>query len=378
MCLLLGVTVVVGMVAVPIATVATGPGPIAVTPYTGFNSPLTRAPYVTDLTQSSADVTWATSASAAGTLQWGPVGNCTANQAAVPSTLPTLVPASGSPPSATGRQFTVNSTSEYQSTVVLTGLSPSTTYCYRPLSSGAVDLLGTNPSPKFTTLDPVGSSSPLTFDVMGDLGETLYSSSTPFPNNLNTDQAAIDSLIGSSGAKFVVTAGDVGYSGGTQDNYGDLTQTGSEVSDIFGSSYWPEMGGLPVFAGEGNHGQNVIGLRSWPESNTASASTPQGTYAFDSYPAPTQDGTNPGTYPDGWYAVSTGNVRIYVLDAAWADGSNVGTANGAACGSTASGCVGYQVDHDEHWTPSSPEYQWLQKDLAAHPARSRWRCGTTR
>ena len=43
-----------------------------------------------------------------------------------------------------------------------------------------------------------------------------------------------------------------------------------------------------------------------------------------------------------------------MLDASWADG-NVGTSNL------------YQVDYDEHWTPSSPEYQWLAADLASHP-----------
>ena len=264
--------------------------PVPVSPYSGFNSLLTRAPYVSDLTQTSADVTWATSASAAGSLEWGPSGNCTANTAAVPSSLPTLVPASGSPASATGRQFTVNATSEFQSTVTITGLSPDTTYCYRPLAAGGGDLLGTNNSPTFTTLDPVGSSASFSFDVVGDLGETNYSQGVDFPSYLNTDQAAIDSLIGSSGARFVITAGDVAYSGGTQDNYGDLQQTGSEVSDMFGPSYWPQTGGLPVFAGEGNHGQNVDGLRTWPESATAAASG--GTYAFDSYPPLPADGTS--------------------------------------------------------------------------------------
>ena len=60
------------------------------------------------------------------------------------------------------------------------------------------------------------------------------------------------------------------------------------------------------------------------------------------------------TEPAAWYAISTGNVRIYVLDASWGD-SNVGTSNL------------YQVDYDQHWTPSSPEYQWLAADLASHP-----------
>ena len=351
--------------AAPVA--AAGPSPIPVTPFAGFNSLLTRAPYVTDLTQTGADVSWATTSSALGTLDWGPLGSCSAYQAPVPSSLPDSYPAAGTPPSITNPQFSVVSgTNEYQSTVVLSGLSPGTTYCYRPLATGGVDLLGSNPSQQFTTLAPVGSANPLTFDVVGDIGETLYSSTTAFPNNLNTDQAAIDSLIGSSGAQFVVTAGDVGYSGGTQANYGDLENGGSEVSDIFGPSYWPQTQGLPVFPGEGNHGQNTIGLRTWPEANTAAASG--GAYAYDSYPANSQDGTNAGSYPDGWYAFSTDNVRIYVIDVAWADGSNVGTATGSAC--TAAGedaCPGYQVDHDVHWTTSSPEYKWLAADLASHP-----------
>jgi hypothetical protein len=363
------VLAVMGTVAaVPLTSAtAAGPGPIAVTPFGGANATLTRAPYVTDLTQTGADVNWATTSSTPGSLEWGPLGNCTAHVATVPPSLPNSYPAAGTPTSITAPEFNVVSgTNEYQSTVVLTGLTASTTYCYRPLSSASVDLLGTNPSQNFTTLDAVGSSNPLTFDVVGDIGETLYSSSTAFPNNLNTDQAAIDSLIGTSGAKFVVTAGDVGYSGGTQANYGDLVNGGSEISDIFGPSYWPQTLGLPVFPGEGNHGQNTIGLRSWPSSNTAAATG--GTYAYDSYPAPTQDGTSPGSYPDAWYAVSDGNVRIYVLDSAWADGSNVGSATGAAC--TAAGeasCPGYQVDHDEHWTPSSPEYKWLAADMAKYP-----------
>ena len=144
----------------------------------------------------------------------------------------------------------------------------------------------------------------------------------------------------------------MGYSGGTQTNYGDLQNGGSEVSDIFGPSYWPQTGGLPVYAGEGNHGQNTIGLHNWPEANIAQSSG--GVYAYDSYPAFPADGTTAASYPDAWYAVSDGNVRLYVIDAAWADG-NVGNTNM------------YQVDHDAHWTTSSPEYKWLAADLASHP-----------
>ncbi len=247
------IAVVATVAVLPILpATAAGPGPIAVTPFSGYNALLTRAPYVTDLTQTSADVNWASTSSTPGVLDWGPTGSCTAHQAAVPASLPLSQPPAGTPTSITAPAFSVVSGSnEYQSTVVLTGLSPSSTYCYEPLSSGSVNLLGTNPPQSFTTLDPTTSSSPLTFDVMGDYGETLYSSSTAFANNLNTDQAAIDSLIGSSGAKFLVGAGDVAYSGGTQADYGDLVNGGSEVSDIFGPSYWPQMKGLPVYSAGG-------------------------------------------------------------------------------------------------------------------------------
>jgi hypothetical protein len=62
-----------------------GPGPVPTTPYSGFNSVLARAPYVTDLTQTSAVVTWATNQDIHGTLYYGPPGNCTANSVPVAS-----------------------------------------------------------------------------------------------------------------------------------------------------------------------------------------------------------------------------------------------------------------------------------------------------
>src|ERR1022692_1168371 len=83
------------------SALAAGPSPIAVTPFSGFNSSLARAPYVTDLTQTGADVNWATTSSTPGTLEWGPLGDCTANLATVPSSLPDSYPAAGTPTSIT-------------------------------------------------------------------------------------------------------------------------------------------------------------------------------------------------------------------------------------------------------------------------------------
>jgi hypothetical protein len=271
-------------------------------------------------------------------------------------------------------------TNEYQASVNITGLSAGTQYCYAVFStdaSGAVDLLpSSQPDQTFTTLEAASTSSTksVTFDVIADTGENYaYTGSTPnadvpFPGGVNPDEASIYHQIGQSGANFLLLAGDIAYNGGTESNYGDLGQTGTdpEVSNIFGPSYFPQTGGIPTFSADGNHGQNVTTLKTWPTPTTATSSG--GTYAFDSYSG--VDGIS-GTFPDDWYAFSTGNVRIYVIDGAWADGSSgpsgTGDATGSECTANPSYCEGYQADADEHWQTSSPEYQWLQRDLAAHP-----------
>lgn len=360
-----------------------------VTPYSGFAATLTRAPYVTDLTQTTAYVNWATTSTTPGSILVQPTvaGACPSlitKWTSAAQKVPTSLPGPVNPTSATSTTsmtdwaFSVVNgagarTSEYQASVPLTGLQPGTRYCYAIFStdtSSAVDMLpAAQPYQTFTTLDPVGATgTSLTFDVLGDTGENFSNtigSSVPYPNYVNPDQAAIYKLIGSSGARFLLNAGDIAYSGGTQSNYGDLWQTGTspEVSTIFGPYYYPQTGGIPTFAADGNHGQNVTTLRNWPTPVTATNSG--GTYAFDSYSG--IDGIS-GSYPDNWYAFSTGTVRIYMLDASWADGSSasLGTVTGSAC-STPSHCLGYQADADEHWQSTSPEYKWLAHDLAAHP-----------
>ena len=361
---LLGITVVAAVVAVVPTRVATvtGPGPIAVTPYSGFNPILTRAPYATDLTQTSADVNWATTdgLTLPGSLKWGPAGNRTQNTATIPQNwrLPDLHPSANEGTSVTSPQFNVvSSINEYQRTVTLTGLSPGTTYCYEPFSGGSnpVNLIAGTPHPtqSFTTSVPAGSSGPVTFDVVGDPGETLQSASTPWPGNLNPDQAAIDSLIGSSGGELRHYRRRCGL------QRGYANQLRRPGADWIGREQHVRAVLLAADRRPPSlrrRGETTV--RTPPDCTTGlnrqSAINSNGVYAYDSYPAPTLDGTNPASYPDSWYAFSTGSVRIYVLDAAWAD-SNVGT------GSL------YQVDHDEHWTTSSPEYQWLAADLASHP-----------
>ena len=313
--------------------------------FQGYDAQLTRAPYLTDLTQSSVQVTWATTTQSTGVVQYGPTGTCTAH-AAIATKM--------------GNPITIGTTTEYQNSVVVSGLSPSTTYCYRITSTGAspVDLLGSNPSPQFTTLQPGNGGQPFTFDVLGDWGDTTNSGSNT--GALNVNQAGVDAGIAASGAEFALSVGDIAYQGGTQTNYGDLNQTGINVSAVFNPNYWAVPGqSTPLFQIDGNHGQNATSLNNWPGSLTAQTSG--GSYQMGSYPS--IDGSTPASYPDTYYAFTTGGVRFYMLDAAWAD-SNVGSATGGSCGNN---CRIYQLDHDAHWTVTSAEYQWLQRDLAAHP-----------
>ncbi len=354
--------------------------PIPVTPYSGFDPSLARAPYVTDLTQTSAYVNWATTSGTPGSVQFAPTTNgfcptqtTTWSSAAVgaPSSLPGPVNPTSPAGNMTSNTFTVGATTEHQWSVPLTGLTPGTQYCYAVFSSdasGAVDLLPpSQPDQMFTTLEPAGSTKALTFDVVDDSAETYYATGASFPGNLNTYQAALDKLIGSSGARFAILAGDTAYNNGDQNNFGDLQQTGVEVSDFFGPSYWPETGGIPTFKANGDHGLNVESLQNFPTPDTAASSN--GTYAFDSYPAGFGI-SSPFNEPDPWYAIQSGNVRVYVLDAAWNEQLNQGNSTGSACSGNNTPvpeCQQYEMDYNEHWQTTSPEYQWLAADLAAHP-----------
>ena len=391
-------TVLVGLAFLSIPMLdASGAGvdqPLSVTPYSGFAPSLTRAPYVTDLTQNSAYINWATSSNIRGSVMVVPAsgGVCPTTVSWSPSAIgaTTSLPGPVNPTSAagtmTGWAFTVTgnlgSTSEYQSSVPVGGLSPGTQYCYSVFSTDNANASALMPASQqvqtFTTLDPVDANATkaVTFDVTDDTGENYESTSAthltdvPFPGGVNPDQASLDQQIGQSGADFLLSAGDIAYSGATQSTFGDLEQTGTqpEVSNIFGPSYFPLTGGIPIFAGSGNHGQNINPLKVFPTPTTAETSG--GTYAFDSYAG--TDGIT-GSAPDDWYAFSSGDVRIYVLDGAWADGvsNRLGTTTGSLCGTPgttqAISCEPYQADADEHWQSTSPEYQWLQRDLAAYP-----------
>lgn len=305
---------------------------------TAASSSLLRYPYLTDLTTSSVQVTFDTSTkltSAAGAVRWGtPSGTtgCTLTGKSASSTANIV-----------NAPITVAGVVEYQTSIRVTGLVAATTYCYRIYTGGTapVDLLGTDPAPRFGTLSSSGS---LTFDVLGDWGDNSIAG--------GSNQRNVDALIARSGARFAVSTGDIAYPTGTPTNYGNLVATGAAVSQVFGPGYWKAPGAsIPLFATTGNHGRSTTFLQTWKQAATVAASG--GRYAMESYSG--IDGTAAASYPSAWYAFNAGGARFYVLEADWND-NNVGTAAGGP----------YQVDRDYHWQPGSPEYLWLKADLQSH------------
>jgi hypothetical protein len=309
----------------------------------GYSSALRRYPYLTDVVDDAAGATgyatvnWATDRSATtGAVTWGQsvAGACT------PSTRV----------AATKTAFTVNGVGLYQWKAMLT-LKPDTAYCYR-VALGAVDLLGTDPSPVFRTQIPAGSTQSFSFAVLGDWGVGDDTSSNPY-------QAAVLQQLAASGVRFAVTTGDNAYSSGSQDNYGDLVATGPNLGGVFGPSFWTVAGAsVPIFPAMGNHGflrsdANHPHLLNFPQDRAVASSG--GRYQKDTYCC--VDGTASLTVPSTWYAFDAGSARVYILQDAWSD------SNGGANDSP------YQVDADYQWTPTSPQYQWLQQDLAAHPGQ---------
>jgi chitodextrinase len=308
-------------------------------PRNTFSPALRRYPYLTDVVGSYATINWATDRfDTSGLVRYGKVGAeaCTAH-----AVIPTKTPIS------------VNGVLQYQWKALL-NLEPGTRYCYRvylgtsPVSQ--IDLLGSDPAPSFWTQVPAGADQPFSFVVFGDWGYVGASGTNPY-------QANLMSLIAASGSRFAVTTGDNGYPDGNQKNFGDLTQTGPDVSAVFGPSFWKVPGAsLPVFLTLGNHGiaspdTHHPTLITWPQDRAVATSG--GRYTKETYCC--LEGTFSGDYPSMWYAFDAGPARFYLLQTAW-DEANIGTASE------------YQMDYVYHWAPGSPQWEWLKADLAAHPS----------
>ncbi|MGB8980279.1 MAG: metallophosphoesterase family protein, partial [Anaerolineales bacterium] len=300
---------------------------------------LRRYPYLTDVVDSYATVNWATDRSeTSGGVRYGKVGSesCTAHYV-----------------SATRTAISVNGSLQYQWKTLL-DLAPGTQYCYRVYLGSSptneIDLLGTDASPSFQTQVPSGDDGSFSFIVFGDWGQVDASGANAYKSDLMA-------LMASSGARFAVTTGDNGYPSGGQKNFGDLVQTGPDISAIFGPSFWKVPGAsLPIFPTLGNHGFSSADsshpfLTTWPQDRAVSTSG--GRYVKETYCC--LNGSTSASYPSTWYAFDVGPARFYMLEAAWAE-SNVGTASA------------YQMNYDYHWAPGTPQYDWLQADLAAHPS----------
>ena len=312
--------------AVLVCTVSAIP---AVTAAAGPSSTLRRYPYLTDLVTTNVTVNWATTTAATtGSVRYGRSGSesCTAHTV-----------------TATKTTITVGSTTEYQWKAMLSGLSADTSYCYR-VYGGSTDLLGSDSSPVLRSQVAAGSSASYSFAVFGDWGYVDGGGN-------NTDAGRLMNQIAASGARFAVTTGDAAYQSGSQKNYGDLVQRGSDTSTVFGPSFWTVAGdSIAMFNTQGNHGLNSVPLTNWPQDRAVSGSS--GRYEMDTYCC--SNGTSSKSYPSEWYAFDAGRARFYVLDATWSN-ANVGDADL------------YENDDDAHWTSSRAEYQWLANDLASHP-----------
>ncbi|HET7899747.1 MAG TPA: metallophosphoesterase [Candidatus Nanopelagicales bacterium] len=295
-----------------------------------YDAHLTRAPYLTDLVGNHVAINYATDQSATtGTVLWGAVdgtGACT------PST--TVVPARVT--------IQVGPVTEYQWTAQV-DLPTAGTYCYR-VRLGATDLLGANPSPRFTTQTAFGSTASYSFAVIGDWGQVDGA-------GRNQDQENLLAQMANSGARFAVSVGDNGYPNGNQVDYGDLQQTAT--SAIFGPKGWSVPGStLPIFTAVGNHGVSGVthtDITTWTQARAVATSG--GRYQNDVYCC--VNGSSSVNYGSEWYAFDVGNARFYVLDSAWGD-TNAGTADP------------YANDALAHFAPGTPEYTWLANDLATH------------
>jgi hypothetical protein len=294
---------------------------------------LTRYPYLTDVAGGNATVNFGTDQSNdSAVVKWGRAGaeSCTAHTT-----------------TATRTSVMVNGVGEYQWKAPLSPLRPDTAYCYRVyFGTSQIDLLRADPSPRFVTQLPAGDDDPFSFAVIGDWGQTSA--------NGNPDQANVMRQIAASGARFVLGTGDTGYPAGSQTSYGDLQQSGADISTVFGPRFWTVAGrSLPMFNAIGNHAPTGTFLLEWPSDAVTAASG--GQYQMESYCC--VDGIAARDYGTGWYAFDQGNARFYILDAAW-DPANLGTGSQ------------YKDDYDAHWAPRAPhdELTWLRHDLAAHPA----------
>jgi hypothetical protein len=293
---------------------------------------LKRSAYLTDVTQTTAIVNFATNtASAAPIVAFGvscPGGTLVTATAALPDArIAASNPGTG--------------VWDYLWRARVTGLSAGSSYCYQ-ISQNGTPLGGAT---SFTTA-PGPATTSYSFAVIGDFGGGT------------TDEAMVMNQIRLHTPTFLVTVGDNAYPAGDQiADYGDL-----ESGRVFGASYLPQVGGgVPMYVTQGNHGFTGYTplLENFPQDDIVAASG--GRYWAENYCCTAQSPANI-PYASTWYAFNWGNARFYVLDGAWADGTP-----------PPGQIFNYPADFQGHFngnvpgcTPCGAETTWLQNDLAAN------------
>ena len=190
-----------------------------------YEPQLTRYPYLTDVVGSTATVNWATDRSrTSGRVKYGQQGveSCTAHARdgdedqhhgqrgrAVPVERTALGPPARRP-------------------LLLPGRVRDRHASDRPAGRGSVA--------RFPAQLPSGAAEPFSFAVLGDWG-----AAGDAQGGAGNRQADVMAQIAGSDVRFAVGTGDTAYPSGTQTNYGDLRQTGTDVSGVFAPQHWKKV-----------------------------------------------------------------------------------------------------------------------------------------
>jgi len=226
---------------------------------------LTRAPYLQDLTPTSAVVRWRTGTASTTRVKWGLASDALANTVDVPGT-------------------------RTDHEVPITSLSPETRIFYS-VGSSAQTIAGGDANHTFRTPPPIGSSRPTRIWVIGDSGTCAVSSLGC------TDAAAVRAgyyaFAGSHSADLWLLLGDNAYNSGTD----------AEFTSGFFNVYPTVMRNTPFWAVPGNH--------EFGASDSPTQSGPY--YASFTLPASGEGGGVPsGT--EAYYSFDWGNVHFIALD----------------------------------------------------------------
>ena len=287
---------------------------------------LTRAPYVTDLTQTSADVTWATTDSARRRHPQVGDGVQLHGQHRGRPVDPARLVNGPSPPSATGA--TVHRRLDER--VPVDGDRSPASSRAPPTATGSSRPADHRPARQQQLAD-LHHPGRRGCQLIGHLRrgrrpgrDQLLAAGPTSPDSLNTDQAAIDSLIGILGCPV---RGHRRRRRPTAAAPRPTTATCSRRARRSATSSVPPTGRRP--AGSRPSGASATTGRTWTACASGPSRTPPpppaGAYAYDSYPGGV-DGTARAALRTSGTPSPPGTCASTCWTPAWADG-NVGTAN---------------------------------------------------